>query len=629
MTNYPKPEPDSGLGVHTSPNGDFPLGRSDNLIRDTINNLKKMGITWAKVVLTQPYDTDWQQRAINALQQAGIMVIVRLFVHKPYPGNTTPEFYQQVRTAVIFWRARGVHYFELRNEPNLRDAEWESDSHWHGYGSLQGRAQRAAQLFLQDAQVILAAGGIPLTPALAPGGHDDDERVWHEMCAYWRKVVAHDLLRQCAIAEHNYTLNHPINYPYDTINQKEYPGIGLWHGGQSNGFLKYRYRAKVFRDYMGFTIPVLSTEDGPLLWNHDDDRYPRVDEAVHRDMTLQIAEFMAWEAEEDYLCTAFWLYGSKIFEAHGDPPPWEKDAWVSTYGSKLPNRSGVELPVMDALRQRGYVGRRKGVKWAWDGAMQPAPTPNWLIDVVDKLPVHATLRYPKRTKPVDTVVIHHTATDTGTTIEAIARYHTQADGTRNKDEWAGIGYSIVIATDGTTYLTQRLDTQGNHVFAHNDHTIGVSFIGNFTENPPSPAQMASGKRALAWLLQQLNLKPENVVGHKDLPLQSTACPGNLPVERWWRSLLDTPPVQPLDKEAIRNFAYTTSGIPYAPHHAFIKRAQQLNLGAPLGVEHDLRMDDGNSVRMQKFAGGILVARLTVKDGIIVAGDWDNLELITW
>lgn len=615
--NYPRPERDSGLGVHLSPNGDYPLGRGDELIRNTVTDLQKQGVTWAKAVLTPPYNTEWQQRAVDALTRAGIMVIIRLFVHKPYPGDTSPEFYARVREAVLFWRARGGHYFELRNEPNLRDAEWESDAAWHAFGALAGRANRAAQLFVQDAQVILAAGGIPLTPALAPGGHDDDEHLWREMCAYWRASGAHDLLRQCAIAEHNYTLNHPPTYPYDAINQKEWPGAHLWSGGQSNGFLKYRYRAKVFRDALGFTLPVLSTEDGPLMWNHDDGRYPRIDEQVHQRYILEIADFMATRAEDDYLCTAFWLYGSRIFEAHGSPPPWEKDAWVSPYGSSLPNRSGVELPIVGALKARGFMPRRKGVRWEWDGTPAPTPDPapapglpDWLIDVVDKLPRHATLRYPKRTKPVDAVAIHHTATDVGTTVEAIAHYHTQADPARNKEEWAGIGYSIVIAADGATYLTQRLDTQTNHVFAHNDHAIGVSFIGNFTEKPPTAAQISAGRRALAWLLDQLKLKPDAVKGHKDFALQTTACPGNLPREQWWREMLVA-----YDEWRIRHRAYNAAGIALNPDSAFYKEAQRQKLGRPVTGEVDI---DG--FRLQGWDGGILVAKI---------GDWGNIQMVPW
>lgn len=607
--SYPRPVNDSGLGVHLSPNGDYPLGRSDELIRNTVEDLRRQGFTWAKVVVTPPYNTDWQTRAVDALVKAGFEVIVRLFVHKPYPGNVMPSFYALVDSAVRYWVARGVHYFELRNEPNLRDAEWESDGAWDAFGYTTSRARHAARLFISDAKVILNAGGIPLTPALAPGGHDDDEQAWQAMCEWWRDNGEHNTLRQCAIATHNYTLNHPLNHPYDAVNQKEWPGANLWSGGQSNGFLKYRYQAKVFRDHLGFTIPVLSTEDGPLMGNRADGRYPGIDEARHREVVLQIVEYMATEAEDDYLCTAFWLYGSRIFEAHGSPPPWEKDAWVSPYGNSLPGRSGVELPIIATLKDRGFKPRRKGVQWSWDAVEQP-PYPDWLINVIDKLPKHPTLRYPKRIKPVDSIVIHHTATDSGTTVEDIARYHVGADPTRNKDEWAGIGYSVVIDEQGKTYLTQPLDIMANHIYAHNDHTIGLSFIGNFTKHAPTKVQYEAGRRALAWLLRELNLKPENVAGHKDFTYQTTACPGNIPTEKWWRVMLTE-----YDEQDVRNAAWNLAGIPYNPDSAFVKEARIRGLGYPITPEFDR-----NGFRAQGYEEGILICKI---------GDWANMELVEW
>ena len=614
--NYPRPQNDSAVGVHGSPNASFPIGRGDELARNTVADWKKQGISWAKLLIFLGEHSHEQEFAIDECVRNDIQVVLRLFVDKPYPGNTSPEFYAKVRESVLHWRARGVHYIELRNEPNLRDAEWESDDWWHSFGSLEGRARHAAQLFMQDAEVIIAAGGIPLTPALAPGGHDDDERVWREMCAYWRAQGAHDLLRQCALAVHAYTLNHPPTYPYDAVNQAEWPGAHLWSGGQSNGFLKYRYAAKVFRDAMGFTLSVLSTEDGPLMWNHDDGRYPRVDEQVHQKYILEIVDFMHQQAEDDFLCTAFWLYGSRLFEAAGSPPPWEKDAWVSPYGSSLPNRGGVELPVVGVLKARGFKARCEGVKWEWEGTMPPI-YPDWLKDVSVMLPKHPTLPpYQPRTARVDTIAIHHTAGPTMgelATPAGVARFHVDSRG------WPGIGYHLLVVPDGTVYLTNHLDIRSYHVGNENNHVAGFCFVGDFTKAPPTAAQLAAGKQALAWLLQTLNLTAANVAGHGDLPGQGTACPGDLPQAQWWRTLLDMPQPPPtLDPALARAAAWIAlypNGVSHNSDSAFYKQAKARGLGLPVTNEFDL-----DNHRIQGYFGGILVAKI---------GQWDKMDLIAW
>lgn len=172
---------------------------------------------------------------------------------------------------------------------------------------------------------------------------------------------------------------------------------------------------------------------------------------------------------------------------------------------------------------------------------EPGQLPDFIRDVVDVLPKHATLRYQKRTAKVDGIAIHHTAgpvTGDMATPEGIARIHILPDASRNKDAWPGIAYHVFITPDGTAYLTNRLETMSYHVANENNHLVGVCFVGDATEAPMTAAQLTTGKKVLAWLLQELNLKPENVKGHGDWQTAyGTECPGG----DWWRALLDAPP----------------------------------------------------------------------------------------
>lgn len=165
--------------------------------------------------------------------------------------------------------------------------------------------------------------------------------------------------------------------------------------------------------------------------------------------------------------------------------------------------------------------------------LPPADKPTWLHDIVDTLPKHPTLRYQKRTAKVKYIAIHHTAgavSGEWSTPERIARMHIEEKG------WPGIAYHLFIQRDGKTYLTNRLETHSYHVANDNHHAVGVCFVGDMTKVKITQAQLAAGKRALAWLYQQLGLTAAAVLGHGDFPDQTTACPGG----DWWRAMLPEP-----------------------------------------------------------------------------------------
>jgi N-acetyl-anhydromuramyl-L-alanine amidase AmpD len=117
-------------------------------------------------------------------------------------------------------------------------------------------------------------------------------------------------------------------------------------------------------------------------------------------------------------------------------------------------------------------------------------------------------------------VIHHTATSRGS-VESIHEAHLQ-----RKDKvgnaWLGIGYHFVIGNgngmvDGAIESTFRWREQlhGAHAGGseHNQHGIGIALVGNFEEEPPSPAQLAATKRLVAALKSEYRIKSDQVVAH--------------------------------------------------------------------------------------------------------------------
>lgn len=151
------------------------------------------------------------------------------------------------------------------------------------------------------------------------------------------------------------------------------------------------------------------------------------------------------------------------------------------------------------------------------GMIQPPP----LVNVVDKLPVHPTKRYEKRTlDKITHIAIHHSAGPANLPPERIAQFHINND-------WAGMGYHFYVAPEGVIYQTNQLETVSNHVYMNNNYALGICVAGSFINGLiPTPKQIEAVGHLAAWLMQTLNIPLNNVLGHKEFPNNQTACPGN-------------------------------------------------------------------------------------------------------
>jgi N-acetyl-anhydromuramyl-L-alanine amidase AmpD len=159
----------------------------------------------------------------------------------------------------------------------------------------------------------------------------------------------------------------------------------------------------------------------------------------------------------------------------------------------------------------------------------PTPTPSGpltiqpppMTDVIDKLPKHATLKYSTRPlSQITHIAIHHSAAPGNVGPERIAQYHVGKD-------WPGMGYHFYVEPDGAIFQTERLETVSYQVYKQNDYSLGICTAGNFMGGLiPTPKQIESIGHLVAWLTQKLNVKLENVKGHKEFPENQTACPGS-------------------------------------------------------------------------------------------------------
>lgn len=126
-----------------------------------------------------------------------------------------------------------------------------------------------------------------------------------------------------------------------------------------------------------------------------------------------------------------------------------------------------------------------------------------------------TEKYPDRhlDEILNTIVIHHTATE-GDTVLSLQEKE-MANGLYD------LPYHFVIAPDGTIYEGREIDVRGAHVESGNTGKIGVVWLGDFRNGPPTEAQYQSALKLSKWLDASYGI--EDLGGHNEF--NATICPG--------------------------------------------------------------------------------------------------------
>lgn len=139
-------------------------------------------------------------------------------------------------------------------------------------------------------------------------------------------------------------------------------------------------------------------------------------------------------------------------------------------------------------------------------------------------------RLKKSKRRIDEIIVHCSATPEGWpyTVEQIRRDHKQQG-------WSDIGYHYVIYLDGSIHKGRDVDITGAHCAAggHNQHSIGICYIGGLESNPkvpyaklkPKDTRTEKQKASLLSLLLDLKKPYPNakIYGHHDFDNRK-ACP---------------------------------------------------------------------------------------------------------
>lgn len=112
---------------------------------------------------------------------------------------------------------------------------------------------------------------------------------------------------------------------------------------------------------------------------------------------------------------------------------------------------------------------------------------------------------------------------------AIADYHVNVQG------WEGIGYHWLVHQNGEIDYVGDIATSRANVALINDEVVGICLPGNWTEQYPPAAALASAATLVAWL--RTLLPQAKVVGHYEVAQDgwSTSCPG--PLWPRWKPLV--------------------------------------------------------------------------------------------
>ena len=153
--------------------------------------------------------------------------------------------------------------------------------------------------------------------------------------------------------------------------------------------------------------------------------------------------------------------------------------------------------------------------------------------------------WPPEYEPVTHVIVHHTVTPNSDTdyparVRSIWTYHALSRG------WGDIGYNYLVDPNGALYEGRAGgdDVAGGHAYPGNYGSLGLSFIGTYSDYPVPQPMLDSAADLIAWKADQKGIDPygwgllvssdpdnasdrwiRTISGHRDV--WYTACPGDV------------------------------------------------------------------------------------------------------
>ncbi len=260
---------------------------SKEVVDRFVSEAQAMKVKWM-VILNDGTDSTKNDYLVTKLVEKGIMPVMRIFTPngEPISGD--------LAGMVRHYKALGVDYFQLYNEPNNNG---ENPNGKPDVGQYLDK-------WIPAAKIVAANGGLPGFAALSPGGNVDDLEFLRSALEEIKRRGEVSVLGKAWVAIHNYTFNRPIDYTAD-----------------SNGFLKFRWYDEIVREAIGRSLPIIGTEGGTQVGMQHDKNYPVVDEAGQARTLADAYRYMS-NAEPYYFAYSNWVIAN---EAGGGMDPQFSD----------------------------------------------------------------------------------------------------------------------------------------------------------------------------------------------------------------------------------------------------------------------------------------------------------------
>ena len=270
--DWPRPAQDNGLCIHFIPEAYHTPEHLDH----HISHLMDMKMKWALVIYA---DEIQLEMAAPRFRDAGITVVWRRIL---YPGE---KYYDWGRDVQVLQSLGVPPYIQIYNEPSL-EAGWEDPP---------VPRERFFQDLLKAARDVYNAGGYVGLQFVDPQ--------WLREALYEIRLHGGEaIFQRMFFVPHPYGLNHPPFYQ-DDLNSVL-------------GFLTF---AQVFEEEIGFVPPMIAGEGGWMYGATDDDRFPKIDDQLHRDYHVEVFNWFRTgtlsngQPLPDYLFAICpWLLSSKM-----------------------------------------------------------------------------------------------------------------------------------------------------------------------------------------------------------------------------------------------------------------------------------------------------------------------------
>ncbi|CAG9838203.1 unnamed protein product [Diabrotica balteata] len=127
--------------------------------------------------------------------------------------------------------------------------------------------------------------------------------------------------------------------------------------------------------------------------------------------------------------------------------------------------------------------------------------------------------------PVKYVIIHHTVTPQCTTEESCSKIMQSIQNFHMENlEFHDIGYNFLVGEDGRIYEATGWHKVGAHTRTYNSKSLGLAFIGNFSEKRPNSKALKAARNFIQCAVE-LGEVDKNYILLGARQVSQTASPG--------------------------------------------------------------------------------------------------------